>query len=306
MTYQSRMCASIVVASAVHTLAVLVPWSHGYPDVAGIPSPTSEPVVMQLQPDQPRPSPQRLVDVTAPAQESVDEFTDLIAESDANAADAQDVDSGENAPRMEEIDDSERLAAPEPKPPAERPPVPETRAAPESPAREKPEERIKVAQNIPEPDPFDREMSAAQPPNVAEESITDQPNEPMPELPQGRTRGRVKGGVKSGGFLNFEAKKHEFAPYLKVVRNRVERRWRQAILLRYSGATKQEAILDCAIAANGRIVEVTVVDDGGSRAYADMCRRAVLDAGPFPPFPFDIPPGYRSKNMEIRWTFSYL
>ncbi len=300
------MCASIAVASAVHVIAVLVPWGHGYPDAIGNPNPASEPVVMRLQPDQPAPRPKRLVDITEPTQDPVDALTDLIAEANAKAADAQDADSGKKAPRMEEVDESERLAAPEPAKPVQRPPVPQTQPAPESPPEEETAERMEVAQNVSEATPFEREVSAAQPPNVAQEQAEQQPESLVPDLPQGRSRGKVEGGVTSRGFLNFQAKQHEFAPYLKVVRNRVERHWRQAILLRYSGSTRRKAILDCAIAPDGRIVEVTIFDSGGSGAYAEMCRQAVLAAGPFPPFPFEVPPGYRSKNIEIRWTFSYL
>lgn len=306
MTYQSRMYVSIAVATAVHVFAVLVPWSHGYPDVAENSAPASEPVVMNLQPQQPGPTPKRLVDITEPSQQPPDAFTDLIAEDNATAADEQEIDSGEKAPRMEEVDDAERLAASEPVKPPARQPVPQTEPAPETPAQDEMAERVKIAQNLPEPEPLEREMSAAQPPNMAEEPVDEQPDTQAPELPQGRSRGSVEGGVLKRGFLNFEAKEHEFAPYLKVVRNRVERHWRQAILLRYSGATRRKAVLDCAIAADGRIVEVTIVDSGGSGTYAAMCRQAVLDAGPFPPFPFDVPPGYRTQNIEIRWTFSYL
>jgi len=307
MTYRSRMNASIVVASAVHVLAVLVPWDHGYPDASKNPSPASEPVVMRLQPDPPGPTPKRLIDITEPAAEPVDSFTDLIADADANAADVSEIDSAETAPHMEEIDESERLAAPEePATSPERPPVPQTEPAPESAKPEDAPERMQLAQTISEPDPFDREASTPQPPLVAQEQVVQQSNTPVPQLPKGRTRGRVHGGTVVRGLPNFEAKKHEYAPYLKVVRNRVERHWRQAILLRFSGTTPRKAILDCAIAPDGRIVEVTIVDSGGSGTYAAMCRQAVLDAGPFPPFPFEVPPGYRTRNMEITWTFSYL
>lgn len=304
MTYRSRMCASVAVASAAHALAVMVPWDHGLPNRDRISPPVSEPVVMQLQPP-PQP-PKRLVDITAPTQDPIDALTDLIAEANSKAADATEIDSGENAPRMEEIDESERLAAPEPPKPIERPPTPPTQPAPESPASEETIERAQLAQLIAERDRLEQELLKAQQPVVEQKPVEQLREDNVPELPVGQSQGRKKGGVVTPGFLNFEAQQHEFAPYLKVLRNRVERHWRQAILLRFSGTTRRKAVLDCAIAPDGRIVKCTIVESGGSGTYAEMCRQAVLDAGPFPPFPFDVPPGYRSQNIEIRWTFSYL
>lgn len=304
MTYRSRMIASVAVASAVHALAVMAPWDHGYPNRAGNARPVSEPVVMQLQP--PQQAPKRLVDITAPSEDPIDALTDLIAEANSKAADASTIDSGQNAPKMDIVDEAERLAAPEAPEPVQPPPTPPSPPTPEPQEVEQPSERIEVAQVMAEPDAFAQEAAQAQPPAEPQEQIEPAPETPAAELPQGHSRGKIEGGVKAGGFLNFEAKQHEFAPYLKVVRNRVERHWRQAILLRYSGATRRKAVLDCAIAPDGKLVEVTIVDSGGSGTYAEMCRQAVIAAGPFPPFPFEVPPGYRSKNIEIRWTFHYL
>lgn len=301
------MCASVAVASAVHALAVLIiPWDRDDATAHEILGPAPKPVIMHLQPqDSARPS-KRLVDITTPTQDPVDLLTDLIAEANASAADAFDIDSGENAPRMEEVDDFDSLTAPKPPVQVEPSPAPPTQPTPESPEQDDATERMQIAEVISEPDLFEREVSAFQPPVMAEEQVDNQPETPVLELPQGRTRGRKRGGVEKIGLLNFEALQDEIAPYLKVVRNRVERRWRQAILLRFSGATRRKAVLDCAIAPDGRIVEVTIFESGGSGTYAEMCRQAVLAAGPFPPFPFEVPPGYRTKNIEIRWTFSYL
>jgi hypothetical protein len=108
------------------------------------------------------------------------------------------------------------------------------------------------------------------------------------------------------GFLSFEAMESEFAPYLRDVRNRVERRWKALIQLRYSGSSTTKAVLDCAIDSKGRLVHVTVVEPGDSASYAGLCKEAIERAGPFPPFPFEVPAVYRNKNLEIRWTFSFL
>jgi hypothetical protein len=310
MTYRTRMRVCLAVSFAVHAAVFVQVPLPGFPERTPAPAPSPEPVVLQLQPPQ-QPQPKRLIDVTTPTQDPVDELTDLIAEANSRAADAFDADSDTNAPRVEEVGEFDRIAAPPPMPQPTPPPAPPVQPAPEpTPEPVEQEEaspdRMEVAQLMQPPEAVQSQPAPPQPP------IQQQPPQPPPpesadaDVPTGNERGRVQGGVKSKGFLGFEAKQHEFAPYLKVIRNRVERHWKQAILLRFSGATPRKAVLDCAIAPDGRLVEVTIVETGGSGTYAEMCRQAILDAGPFPPFPFEVPPGYRSENIEIRWTFSYL
>jgi hypothetical protein len=162
---------------------------------------------------------------------------------------------------------------------AEEPPV--SPAAPKStvaPQREKPEKL---------------QLAKAEPPSI-------------PEPVTGPSRGRVDGGVKNLGFLGFEAMKHELAPYLKEVRSRVEKRWTTALELHYTGTSPTKAVLDCAISPEGKLVYVHIVEPGHSPTYAPLCREAIEKAAPFSPFPFSVPPVYKSKNLEIRWTFSFL
>jgi hypothetical protein len=64
--------------------------------------------------------------------------------------------------------------------------------------------------------------------------------------------------------------------------------------------------VDCAISPSGEVVSVTIVDPGESVSFAPLCKEAIEEAGPFPPFPFEVPEAYRNRNLEIRWTFSFL
>lgn len=67
-----------------------------------------------------------------------------------------------------------------------------------------------------------------------------------------------------------------------------------------------KAVIDCEINAEGELVSVNVVGTDNDKLYSALCRDAVQRAGPFGPFPFEVPDIYRGKNLEIRWTFSFL
>jgi hypothetical protein len=112
--------------------------------------------------------------------------------------------------------------------------------------------------------------------------------------------------VKQKGFAGHEALQDELAPYLREVRARVERRWNEALLTRYRGTNPTRAVVDCVIAPDGSLVAATIVDAGPDRLYAALCREAIERAAPFGAFPFQVPDIYRSSNLEIRWTFSFL
>jgi hypothetical protein len=89
------------------------------------------------------------------------------------------------------------------------------------------------------------------------------------------------------------------------VRNTVERRWK-SLMINYSGARTTNAVIDCSIGPDGRLVRVEIVEAGDSATYAALCKRAIQDAGPFKPFPFRVPAIYSEETLDIRWTFSFL
>ncbi len=90
------------------------------------------------------------------------------------------------------------------------------------------------------------------------------------------------------------------------VRNRVEREWRAALQLRYSGVSRTYAIIECSIRPDGTLEYAKIIEPGSSLTYAVLCRQAIEQAGPFGPFPFDVPEIYRSENLRITWKFSYM
>jgi len=265
--------------------------------------------VLELRPE-PAPAPalptHQLVDVLLPADEPVG-MTDLIAEKASKAADEVDDIPGApdfNAPRVENVTDFDRIDI--------RAPAPEAAPAPR-----------RVREPVQPPDLRREKVAAAEPDQAASELLMqDERGEqrepaakpgvqptvapPPPLLTPQAARGRVEGGVKRTGLMAFEAMESEIAPYLKTIRQRVERNWRTALHTRYSGTSPTRAVLDCAIAPGGHIIEVAIVETGDSATFAPLCKQAIENAGPFGPFPFEVPEVYRSKNLEIRWTFSFL
>jgi len=316
--FRIRMRWALVAALVVHACLLFVPM--GYRNQGSLflpPTHDRQPVVVSLQP---RDEPKMLITPGAAAEAPVDSSTNLIAE---RASKAQDMTPGTgdgitpDAGAVGPIDDI--VSAPAPKPIASEaatpaPPEPAESVAPEPkvdpneaprpaaneavPPAPKPLERVETAEPaIPEPEqpPSDATIQLAK-------AETPQPTQHV----MGETQSHVEGGVTSQGFLSFEAKQSEFAPYLRDVRDRVEKRWKAIMHIRYSGASTAQAVVDCAISPDGKLNRVSIVEPGASATFAGLCKQAIEQAGPFGPFPFRVPEVYQNPNIEIRWTFSFL
>lgn len=313
MNHKSRIRRAFVISLIVHIVGIVV--------LAALPrsdrltlgnAPLNKPITVTLQPPA---KPWRLIEPGAPADTPIDpSSTDLISERASKAQDLSDSDGEGNTPRVEKVGETDQLGgqarseesapAPPPQPaPEPKAPAPTTQAGAPS---QRVENSSASAPRAAEPRPVAEQAPGPKP---AEEERVELAKATLPQVPQpapGKTQGRVEGGVKSKGFLSFEAMENEFAPYLREVRTRVEKRWKALMQLRYSGASSTKAVIDCAISPDGRLSYVTIVESGDSATYAGLCKQAIEDSGPFPPFPFKVPEVYRSENIEIRWTFSFL
>jgi len=276
-----------------------------------------EPIVVDLQPlpeeapPQTPDVPRQLVDVAVPSP-APPPPTDRIAEEHAEAMDLALREADTPGPELE-VDEFDKLPEPatppaRPEPVTAPPPAPKPAEEPE-PEREKVQEierdplpPPRVDELLPEAggSPNTSPIEAKEGPIKIAQAQAMNPKKPEP----GKTRER--GGVARQGETNFEAIQSEIAPYLKQVRDKVERQWHQMLYTRYSGTSPVKAVIDCAINPMGELVSVTVASPDGDRIYGALCRDAVQRAGPFGPFPFEVPDIYRGKNLEIRWTFSYL
>ncbi|HOZ46955.1 MAG TPA: TonB C-terminal domain-containing protein [Candidatus Hydrogenedentes bacterium] len=320
MSYPKRLGLAAACSLAVHA-ALLLPLSW-WPtqEVVSIAA-RPEPIVINLEPEPPA-VPRRLIDTHTEADEPV-EPTDLISDRDSKAQDTADVDGERPAPFSEkpaEFDDLGDVASPAPA--AEAAVVPTTDAEAvthEASAASKAAPAEQVAQDtevmvtpeevprpaIEDPERGESTRPEAKPMQLAQaEPMT--PSATAPPKVSEPARGRVDGGVNRVGLIGFEAVQDKLAPYLLEVRNRVEREWRAALALKYSGTSPTKAVLTCSIQPDGRLAKIEIIAPGDSASYAPLCKNAVERAAPFPPFPFEVPSMYRSRNLELTWTFSYL
>jgi len=294
-------------------------------------------------PPDPEP-PKRLIDPGAPT-DAPPQDSDLISSQASRAQDMSDQQGDPNRAAVDEVDEFDQLGANATPPAPELKPVPPVEQEPPAPLAEPAPETMETAPETTEPPPADEpkpetqapaepepkaeQVAAAAPPAPPKEEPAGQKppvEKPAPEAPASERfkvaqatpppriqtqelraeKGREGGGAMDEGVTSFAANKHALGEYMLAVRRRVERSWRTALHLRYTGASRTDAIIHCVIRPDGTIESVSIVDAGSSLTYAVLCREAVENAGPFEPFPFDVPEIYRTENLEINWKFSYL
>lgn len=269
-----------------------------------------EPLVLNLQPDpppQPNPPPRQLVDIVEPAPEPPVP-TENIAETHSEAMDLARLEDPQRGPALEQDDfDALPKAASPDKMPAPAAPPPPPKAEEKEPSNsEEAEMQVKEIETpleeVLDPDEADEHADSAPeaPLRIAQNTPPAPPARPSP----GTTRER--GSRTKQGTTNFDAIQNEIAPYLKQIRQQVERRWNEMLYTRYSGTSPAKAVIDCAINPQGQLVSVSIVGADGDRLYSALCKDAIQRAGPFGPFPFEVPDIYKDKNLEIRWTFNFL
>ena len=285
------------------------------------------PITVALSPTPP-PEARSMVDAVAPTDEPVGP-TDLIAEQNSKAQDLSDVVGKRLAPFFENPSEFDQVAGP----PSAEPPqtlAPQAPAQPtaqiekhEKPRREpvsspkKADDRTQLAMAEAREEPDMAAGEAARGADTAAENGSVSEGNARPGSAQskgpsgpgtspGESRGRVDGGVLTDGFTGFEALKSDIAPYLKEVRARVEHKWFAAMAFRYKGVSPTTAVVDCAINREGKLVYATIHEEGSVALFARICKESIEEAAPFSPFPFQVPDIYANKDLEIRWTFSFM
>lgn len=318
--YARRMARAGVAAALIHAAVIAFFGAMGAltPAAAIGPANRDEPLVLNLQPD--REYARNFVDTAVPADEEVRPDTDLISDKASKASDVEDSEGERPAPRLDRIADVDDLAGsatPAPSAPR-RPPSPEAAPVEPQPEPQEPADSEEVPEETEELEALttlaraehDMPPLANETAEQAREQVARAQPETAPAAPPqphlGVLKSRPDGGAEGKGFVGFEALEHELGPYLKQIRDRVERNWRTALEMRFSGSAKTKAVIECAISPQGKLVQVKIVESGDSPTFALLCKQSIEKAAPFPPFPFDVPAIYRTQNLEIRWTFSFL
>lgn len=341
MFYGKRLSVAAVAALLIHVLVLLPLIAYLLHESAGARAAQAKerPIILSLNDlslsDNPPPS---LIESGAAAEGPVDD-SDLISNADSQAQDLSENEGDTNQPYFEESSEFDELGTPPIPLPGQDPEVEPTVAPPleaaEEPAKPpvEPEEtaqettaeassgsegltRVAEAPVKPEePEPA-VELVAAEPVVPENEEPEEEPERiqvaKAPEQPTVQaqeirsSRGREGGGAGESGFTSFEATKHVLGDYMLEVRRKVELQWRAALTLRYAGVSRTNSLVECSIRPDGTLEFVRIVETGDSLSYAIICRDAIEKAGPFGPFPFDVPDIYRKENLEIVWKFSYL
>ncbi len=310
------MCIAVLVSVALHAGVVAAYW-YTNPEPGPLMAEHDEPLVLNLMPEAPakESTARQFIDAANPT-EPPEQMTPRIAEVDQRASDMNDTDGNDTTPsvdlsRVEQAGRSIQAPPPTPQvpPTPEAPPAEETAEMAEE--EEPGDEPLRVSANTPRP--MDKVMEAlAQPPlqptppRPATEAPPEAPRPSADVEREARTVAPVQGEATNLGFLGFEAIQDDLAPYMRIVRNAVEKRWKIAVQMKYNGTDPVDAVLECAIAPNGEIASVQIADPGSSLRFAILCKEAIEKAGPFPPFPFEVPAMYRNEQLRIRWTFSFL
>lgn len=342
MTYRSRLTLAVAVSAMVH-LTLFVAFGPGVAKPSFFSEPEPESMVVRLVQPEEQERPQ-FIDSGAPTEEPPPEDTNLVSVDNTRAQDRlQDGgDTQPNFEIVEDIFDpgnpADEVAPPqldtvaestESAPSIETPPSPEGDAESE-PSEEQadtegqgpissewestPTEDLIAAmkvENEEEGGGDSEEGEAQDDSSKSEESVEapfqvaqapQQAAQTVPEI--GIHRGPETGGADAEGDESFAAKEHVLGEYMREVRRRVERSWRTSLQLKYSGLSGVRAVLKCTISPDGEVLKVDIVEKGNSLVYAALCKQAIERAGPFGSFPFDVPPIYRTQNLEIEWTFS--
>jgi outer membrane biosynthesis protein TonB len=335
MSYRSSIEIAAACSVVIH-LAVISGIGYGLQHREAKPAPNQTTMVIALKPPDPTEEKEvkYLVDTVAPAQRPV-EKTDLISNQDSQARDNSPEENSDLQPTSETTSEFNELGGAEPVPSV--PPVPLQPASPTSsqPVRQEAPPEAETAPPL--EDAFEQNTVARAPvevpPATVEQPATEAPEpepEPVPEPEQeselvpepfqvaqspipaqpilaeiDSTRTRESGGAKDEGSLSFEANRHELGEYMRRVRRMIRLEWRRGLQIRYRGSGPAEAVIKFGITPSGRLEFAKVVDQGTSITFAAMCKGAIESAGPYPPFPFDVPVEYRTQNLEIQIHFNY-
>lgn len=298
MNYHQRLILAIACSVVLHILAV-IPGGCGH-DADRVLALHKPPIVLNLQnePEHIR----HLIDPGVAANEPVVD-TDLISDRNTKAQDMSDVIDVRPAPFFDETSDFDRLV-----------PVPTPSTVPVVSPKPQMQDNAIEEEERQDNKQVEDHLSIAKANDVLlkqeelEDEITDVPIDD-PENPEDlidAPEGREGGGITGKGILSFEAKRHEMAPYMRKLQKMVERHWLATLEMKYNGVKATSAVIDCSISPEGRLVYARIVDHGDSFGYAPLCKEAIERSAPFPHFPFEVPEIYRTKNLEIRWTFHFL
>ena len=325
LQYKRRIQLAVGVSLAVHACLFLL-GAVWRPAEMGE-GPVPDYVVLEIEPE-PAPAPQ-LVEALSPT-DTPPEDARFIARENSQAADAELKEGNQLGPAVDIESELETPGQPAvavaPTAPlaVQQAPAPEPAPQPEDPLPPQPQpspraEKEPAAEGPNAMRDRDAPVSVSEPPARESARTADMERmkmaqavppattpDPLAAVPASPARGRLDNRVVTKGFTSYGAIQDKIAPYLEHVKKKVERRWREALLLRYSGTEPRGVEVDCEIAADGTLVSVKLAAPAEDAVYGALCLDAIRGVAPFDKFPFEVPEIYRNQNLEIRWHFRFL
>jgi hypothetical protein len=116
---------------------------------------------------------------------------------------------------------------------------------------------------------------------------------------------RVEGSISNRGPKGVDAVKTPLGTYLKQVKAQIGSRWYYYLEKRRDLYATGSTRLIFAIAKDGQVHDVQVLDNTSNAAFAFMCQRGVIEAEISPP-PAEAEPIMPNGRLEQDLTFNYL
>ena len=117
---------------------------------------------------------------------------------------------------------------------------------------------------------------------------------------------RQDGGTRAPGRIAFDVKATPFGAYDQAFIEAVQSAWfRQLEERQFRPHEGGKVVVEFRLNYDGRITGLRVVESEVNEHLAWTCQRAVLEPGPYPPFPSDMRRLVKNDYREIRFTFYY-
>lgn len=112
--------------------------------------------------------------------------------------------------------------------------------------------------------------------------------------------------ARSLGNVTFTAKKHDVAPYIIKMKNKIEKYWAPPVIFTYYGLTSGETVVQFKIMPDGSVQDVSVIKEKGDESLKKSSIQAIKDASPFEPIPSKVLADEKDKYLGITFTFYYI
>jgi len=189
---------------------------------------------------------------------------------------------------------------PVPQQPIGQTPLPKSPPIPE----QKPQEKKEEPKEQQEPDPNSLQVENSGTAFIRE-FVMRKPNPHDPgvreQLP-GIRHENLESRARDMGGLSFNTYNWEFAPYLLMLKKRIQRNIFPPAAFSQLGLISGESLIRFRIYPDGRLTDLQVLDYKGHESLMETSRKALQISAPFPALPKDFP----EQFLEVTGKFMYI